>query len=223
MDFWVRDWAGWTPELPSVDAAVPTLLRRRISPLGQEALRAAWSLAESATSRIIGSSRHGEFRRTLSILEDLAGQTEVSPADFTLSVHHALIGLLSIARGNRQGHTAIAAGEESFCCGLTEALACLADTPDQPVVLLHYDEPLPEPFSHFEGALAAPEVLALVLAAEGPGQNFELSIDPVGTRTAPTSSQAMEFLKFLQTPERRDLVCAGERLQWHWRRRATEN
>jgi len=82
---------------------------------------------------------------------------------------------------------------------------------------------LPEPFSVFEGALAAPEVLALVLAAEGPGQNFELSIDPVGTRTAPTSSQAMEFLKFLQTPERRDLVCAGERLQWHWRRRATEN
>jgi Beta-ketoacyl synthase, N-terminal domain len=221
--FSVRDWAAWAPPMPPIDAPIPSLLRRRISPLGQHALRAVWSLAESSSCRVIGSSRHGEFGRTLSILDDLSDRAEISPADFTLSVHHALIGLLSIARDNRQGHTAIAAGDESFCCGLTEALGCLAETPDEPVILLHYDEPLPEPFLGFDTPGAAPEVLALVLAAEGPGIRLELAIDPSRPGGGVASSHATEFLKFLQTPERRDLVCAGERLHWHWRRCATEN
>lgn len=209
-----------------VDAAPPTLLRRRVSPLGQQALRAAWSLAASATSRVVVSSRHGEFGRTLSILENLADCTEVSPADFTLSVHHALAGLLSIAHGNRQGHTAVAAGPESFCFGMMEAVACLTEVPAEPVVLLHYDEPLPDPFSVFDEPAAAPEVLALVLAAEGPGVPLSLSCVPAsanGRRPAShaPASHAMQFLGLLETPGQGELISEGERLEWRWRRHAT--
>ncbi|HEV2676098.1 MAG TPA: beta-ketoacyl synthase chain length factor [Aliidongia sp.] len=197
------------------------MLRRRVSALGQEALRAVWSLADSAQSRIIVSSRHGEFRRTLSILEDLADRTEVSPADFTLSVHHALAGLLSIAHGNRQGHTAVAAGSESFCFGLMEAVACLADAPDTPVVLLHYDEPLPSPFSDFDEPAPAAEVLALVLAADGPGVPLSLAFVPALTKAERSVSPAAAFLRFLETPAQTELVSSGDRLEWHWRRHAT--
>ncbi len=101
------------------------LLRRRVSPLGQHALRAVWGLPESETARLVFASRHGEFGRTLSILDALVSDEGVSPADFTLSVHHALAGLLSIVRKNRQGHTAVAAGSESFFFGLLDALLCL--------------------------------------------------------------------------------------------------
>lgn len=207
--------------MASVDAATPPLLRRRVSPLGQEALRAVWSLAESKTSRVIVSSRHGEFRRTLSILENLADRTEVSPADFTLSVHHALAGLLSIARGNRQSHTAVAAGPESFCFGLMEAVACLMEVRAEPVVLLHYDEPLPSPFSIFEEPMAAPEVLALVLAADGPGVPLSLSFRPASTNGGRSASHVMEFLGLLETPGQGELISEGERLEWRWRRHAT--
>jgi hypothetical protein len=214
-----------------VAAVPPTLLRRRVSPLGRQALRAVWSLADSATSRVVVSSRHGEFGRTLSILEKLTDRTEVSPADFTLAVHHALAGLLSIAHGNRQGHTAVAAGPESFCFGMMEAVACLTEAPAEPVILLHYDEPLPEPFSVFDEPAAAPEVLALVLAAEGPGMPLSLSCVPASAAdrrqashapaSHPPASHAAQFVGLLETPGQGELISEGERLEWRWRRHAT--
>jgi hypothetical protein len=203
-----------------IDAAAPALLRRRVTPLGQEALRAAWGCAECAESRVIVSSRHGEFRRTLSILENLVDRAPPSPADFTLSVHHALAGLLSMAWGNRQGHTALAAGPESFCFGLMEAAACLTAAPKETVLLLHFDEPLPDPFSIFEEPEAAPEVLALVLAADGPGMPLELSVSPALAKAPSPLSHATEFIRFLESTERAELILVGERLEWRWRRHA---
>jgi len=46
-------------------------------------------------------------------MEGLVAGEGVSPAEFTLSVHHALVGLLSIAQSNRRGHTALAAGQRA--------------------------------------------------------------------------------------------------------------
>ncbi len=137
LHFRLRAWAAWLPGQiePAAAESLPLLLRRRIGGLGQQALRAAWSLPDSAAARLIFASRHGEFGRTLSILDALAKGEEISPADFTLSVHHALAGLLSIARGNRHGHTTIAAGRESFGFGLLEALSCLVEKPAEPVGL----------------------------------------------------------------------------------------
>ncbi len=202
--------------MPPFGAEPPLLLRRRVSPLGREALRAAWNLPGTQNSRVIVSSRHGEFGRTLSLLETIVAGVEVSPADFTLSVHHALAGLLSIACTNRQGHTAVAAGPESFCFGLLEAIATLAYRPAEPVVLLHYDEPLPEPFARFDETLAPPEVLALVLAAEGEG--FSLAISPAHGAEPATLSAAAEFIAFLRQGEAAERVFRGGRCDWYWRR-----
>jgi hypothetical protein len=194
------------------------LLRRRVSPLGQQALRAAWSLPESASARIVFSSRHGEFGRTLSILDALISRDGVSPADFTLSVHHALVGLLSIARQNRHGHTAVAAGSESFCFGLMEALACLADSPAEPVVLLHCDEPLPDPFGNHADSVEPALALALVLTASGEGEALSLSTAPAAE--APhAASHALDFLGFLRGGAA-EASSSGERLHWQWRRHA---
>ena len=105
--FHIRAWSAWAPGRETEAAwrawagqpalgsdrepdPAPLLLRRRVGALGRNALRAAWSLPESATARMVFCSRHGEYGRTLSILDSLAMRAEVSPADFTLSVHNEI-------------------------------------------------------------------------------------------------------------------------------------
>jgi hypothetical protein len=212
-----RSWAGQAsddrPDTPPEPA--PLLLRRRVSALGQKLLKAAWSLPEAASARIVLCSRHGEFGRTLSILDALASRTEISPADFTLSVHNALAGLLSIARANRGGHTCIAAGDESFGFGMLEALACLAERPEEPVLLLYFDEQLPAPFEAFDPDAPAPIALALHLTADA-GERFRLATLPALAEPAGEPG-AIAFLRVLLGAATAS-VTNGEQLLWQWRR-----
>ena len=194
------------------------ILRRRVSPLGQAALRAAWGLADISDARIVLASRHGEFSRTLSILDSLANGAGVSPADFTLSVHNALLGLLSIAANNRQGHTAISAGQATFASGFVEALACLVEYPRQPVVLMYFDEALPEPFDCFDETPDQPLALALTLGAEGSGEIFGFSTTS-GASNSPRPAQALDFLRFMLTDTPK-LSSRGDNAEWQWRRHA---
>lgn len=188
------------------------LLRRRVSALGQNALKAAWGLDASVPARCVFASRHGEFGRTLSIMEALVRAEGVSPADFTLSVHHALAGLLSIAQGNRLGHSAVAAGRESLFCGVMEAAACLAETPDQPVILVYYDEPLPEPFAHFSRDGEETVALALLLTSGADGLGLMLSTVPVGDGAAELRP-GHRFIEFLQNDAAR-IAINGDRQLW---------
>jgi hypothetical protein len=232
LSFHVKTWSAWAPGRESAAAwlqwtnqpvpppdpqpqPVPVLLRRRVSPLGQQALKAAWSLPDSATARLIACSRHGEFGRTLSILDSLAGQTELSPADFTLSVHNALLGLLSIARTNRHGHTMIAAGTESFGFGMLEAMASLKEHPSEPIVLLYFDEPLPPPYDVFDQPAPAPIALAMTLTTTD-GPRFTLTTTPADTPPDPSESPALTFMRVLLGAEPQ-ATTTGEHFTWHWR------
>jgi hypothetical protein len=204
------------PKALPAGVAVPLLLRRRVGLLGQQALRAAWNKECSVSSRLIFASRHGEFSRTLSILDALTCDEPVSPADFTLSVHHALAGLLSIARANHQGHTAIAAGRDSFGFGLLEALACLTETPSEPVILVYYDEPLPPPFSDFDEG-GDHIALALTLATTGEGSPLSMSMKPKLAGGAVSITPAQDFLRFMLSDDAH-ADCPGERYAWRWGR-----
>jgi hypothetical protein len=198
---------------------MPMSLRRRISPLGQAALRSAWGLPDAARSRIVSASRHGEFGRTLSILDTLAVGETVSPADFTLSVHHALAGLLSIAQGNRKGHVAVAAGPDSFGCGVLEGVAGLQERPSEPVVFLYYDEPLPPPYDRFDRGADQPLAMALSLSSSGAGAGLLLRAAAPHRKDSAESSPGLAFLRFLLT-EAAEASWPGERQEWQWRRLA---
>lgn len=227
--FNLRAWGAWSAEDPPGDPdspggrdahPAPALLRRRVGVLGQHALRLAWGMACSGEARLIASSRHGEFRRSLGILDAIIADADVSPAEFTLSVHHALVGLLSIARGNCRAHTAIAAGPESFCFGFMEAVACLAENPAEPVLLIHYDEPLPEPFDRFDSAPGPALALVMALAANaGPGEAMTLMATPTaapGPMSSP--SPAAGFRAFLDDPGAPRFTAVGPRMTWQWSR-----
>ena len=196
------------------DGAIPSLLRRRVGQLGQAALRAAWGLPGTKKSRFVFASRHGEFGRTAKIMDALVRRDEVSPADFSLSVHHAFAGLLSIATANGRGHSAVAACHDSFFNALLESAASLAEAPLEDVTLVYYDEPLPAPFSRFNRHDDDYLALALLLSATD-GVQLRLMTCLRDMQAARTPRPAEEFLKFL-LENRAGGSAVGERLLWRW-------
>jgi hypothetical protein len=165
------------------------------------------------------AARHGEFSRTLTILSTLAADELPSPADFSMSVHNGLAGLLSIHTGNMLGHTAMAAGIDTFGFALMEAVASLYDRPDQPVLLFFGDEPLPGEYSAFEeddGEL--PLVVALSLAAPSRrGDVILFNATPQSETHPPTNTSATDFLRFLLSGAD-SATSHGARMTWSWHR-----
>ncbi len=202
------------------DSALPAALRRRITPIGQRLLQAGAICARSEPEPLyVFASRHGEMTRTLSILTSLTGQNEMSPADFSLSVHNALVGLLSIHIRNTLGHTALAGGPDTFGYGFMEALACLHEEPGRPVLYCYGDAPLPDPyadFSHTDKGL--PLVVALVLRSALPGEpHLTFSAGPSVSSAGGETGAAEIFLRFLLDGGNRARA-VGERMIWQWAR-----
>ena len=138
-----------------------------------------------------------------------------------MSIHHALLGLLSIHAGNRGGHTALSGGWDSFANGLLEAATCIAERPDEPVILVHADEKLPEEYAVFreEDDASLPLVLAMALGRPGgPAANdMVLDLTPGPPGATPTATMATDFLRFFLSNAPSG-GAAGRRTNWVWRR-----
>ena len=242
LRFAVRAWSAWAPqrETPAAWRAwaratdlhtseasngsivVPMMLRRRSTALGQKMLASALACGETAlTGCYVLASRHGEFSRGLSILKSVAAHELPSPAEFSMSVHNGLAGLLSIHLGNTRGHTALAAGLDTFGFGLIEAAAHLVEQPSVPVLLLFGDEPLPAEYDVFGGDdVDLPLVVALALQAPAAGDDgilFEALPRSAGAR--PSTAAPIDFLRFLLSGAQ-SAVSEGARMTWTWRRAA---
>lgn len=193
------------------------MLRRRATSIGQKAVGAALACQDVGAARYVIASRHGEYARTTGIFTSLAERTAPSPADFSMSVHHGLAGLLSIHTGNRLGHVAVAAAEDSFANGLLEAVLCVMDEPATPVLLIYYDAPLPEDYDQFrsEAESELPIVLAVLL---GPDRTERMSYQRRLVQVSATvQNQSLTFLRWLLSGAQ-NAECQGERMIWRWSR-----
>lgn len=148
-----EDWEQWAQgqktiggETPPDVKTIPAMLRRRLSPLGKMALATAMPLLENVTSGVpsVLVSRHGDLNRTVKLLTDLADREDLSPTHFSLSVHNAIGGLLSITRKDTSSMTALACGFDDISTALLEAQAILTEQDCEQVLCLIYDEPVPE-------------------------------------------------------------------------------
>jgi hypothetical protein len=228
-----EDWIAWSrgarsPQFGTINpqndgaqavASLPLILRRRISTIGQRAFRASCTLSQQRTARFVFCSRYGESDRTLRILHSLAVKELISPADFSLSVHNALAGLLSIAWGNIAGHTAISAGADSFGYGLLEAIACLKEESGDPVMLVYFDDLLPHPYDEVSDAESCVALAMLLRPPRHDSHEFALSIEPRNraTKAQSASAQSLDFIRFMLSNERQGRSI-GERTQWLWQR-----
>jgi hypothetical protein len=217
-----RDWAIGCQDAVAgeSDNTLPAVLRRRITLIGQRLLQAGAICAGSEPEPLyVFASRHGEMTRTLSILTSVTGQNEVSPADFSLAVHNALAGLLSIHIGNTLGHTALASGPDTFAYGFMEALACLHEEPGRRVLYCYGDAPLPGPYADFAHTdKGLPLVVALVLRRALPGEpHLKFSAGPRVSKTSAETSAAEAFLRF-SLDDGNQARAVGERMIWQWAR-----
>lgn len=134
---------------PVPDILQPTERRR-----SSDAVRMAVAVAQEAmTSAGVGvdsvatvfTSSDGDGWITHKICELLATQErEVSPTLFHNSVYNAPAGYWSIATGSRHPSTSLCAYDASFAAGLLEA-ASQVTMERQPVLLVAFDLPLPNP------------------------------------------------------------------------------
>ncbi len=112
--------------------------------------------------RFVFGSAWGEANTAVALLEMRHnGDGQLSPARFAQSVHNTATGLLSIATGNREPSTAIAAGADTVAMCLLEAIGWLNES-DVPVLVAVADEC--PPASLAPGFQHAPFAAAFLLA-----------------------------------------------------------
>jgi hypothetical protein len=231
----VKNWSFWSPESgdpedwlrhwSEADAlsqegepdagAIPPMQRRRTSRLSKMALSAALeAAAEQAVDYSIFCSQHGEIVRTRQILSSISEGTEISPTAFAQSVHNTSSGLFTIFEKSNAPSTSVASGANTFAYGWMEAQAYLSSNPNHTVLLVDFDEVIPDEYQGYTDQAHCDHALALLLVAADQGG--------IGIAQAPCGDvsrlpQGPQFLAWLQS-DKESLRLTAERQGWQWRR-----
>lgn len=216
------DWQRWsqaTQAFPPSDQApdvsfLPAMHRRRLSRLARMAFAVGWPLADGLRDvPLVFVSRHGETPRTFAILSDLAEEQPLSPTQFSLSVHNAVIGLWSIMRGETCEMSAIAASADGFEQGLLEAAGLLHDGAPA-VLLIIVEEQPPAAYRDWVDDVPFDYALGLLLT---PGNSWSLALGKQDATYPVVVSEphALSWLRNLLTGQA-GWTHAGKRRTWHW-------
>jgi len=173
----IKEWSFWhasTDETPpsSKINPLPAALRRRLNKFGRAAAGMSTDKVQG-DPLIVFASRYGDAERSATILQEIARGEDVSPMQFSLSVHNAVSGILSIGWKLKEFQSVISAGEESFLMGVTESLSLLTAYPDKDVLFIYIDLPLPEIFSEFRDTLSVSRASALLMSSSGHEENSD--------------------------------------------------
>jgi hypothetical protein len=172
------------PTVLPVPEALPATERRRAGKSVKVSLAAGLEAASAAgrsTRDLVAvfASSSGDGENCHSICETLASDDRlISPTRFHNSVHNAPAGYWGIATGAMRPADCVGAFDASFGAGLLEGLARLASDPAQPVLVIAYDAPYPQPL---HGARPIDDSFAVALALAAPsaatrGPRLELAL-----------------------------------------------
>jgi hypothetical protein len=218
------DWRQWSldPTVPDDQeqapdvSFLPAMQRRRLSRLARMAFSVGWPLAEGhAQLPLVFVSRHGETPRTFDILRDLAAEQPLSPTQFSLSVHNAVIGLWSILRGETSEMTALAAAGDGLEHGVLEA-ATLLEEGAAAVLLIITEESPPAAYAPWIDDVPFPYALGLLLT---PGDEWQLTLSRCeskdGTDSPGRWPHALNLLRALST-QQSTLQHPWKNRLWNW-------
>jgi hypothetical protein len=173
--------SDWLP--PAERRRTGTSVRLALA-VGREACEHSGRAPRSLAS--VFTSSGGDGDNLHAICETLASdQRDVSPTRFHNSVHNAPAGYWGVATGAMHSSTSLCAYDWSFAAGLIEAIAWVA-IERQPVVLVAYDAPYPEPLRTVR-PISAVFGVALVLAPERTDRSIatlDAAVGSSGSHTA---------------------------------------
>jgi len=236
----VRGWSAWAPGLEDRESwerwaaepsplglegvpdakFLPPMLRRRCTPLTKIMLRVAFDAcpeADRAGVRTVFASRHGSINESIDLIEAVVRNQRLSPAKFSHTVHNAQAGLFSIAAGNREASSSLAAQADTFPLGFLEALTHLDREPERPVLFVTGDVPLAPTFAPLVSEATASYAVGLLLATDGAGSRVDFEIASGDGKPPPRWPQAAEFLRWWAAGADA-LHLEGARQQFRWKR-----
>jgi len=213
---WLRHWQEPHAQPAAGNPAaerVPAMQRRRTSRLTKMALSVALEVVgDDAVDYSIFCSQHGEIVRTRDILSSIHAGTEISPTAFAQSVHNTSSGMFTIIGSSNAPSTSMASGANTFAYGWLEAQAYLGTNPEHRVLLVDFDEVIPEEYRQYTNQTDCDHALALVLRRASSG-GIEMSC------SAPATDQHLpqgpQFLAWLRSNDATfSLTCNGRGWQW---------
>lgn len=190
--------------------------------MAKVAIATAWPCIEQGKDvPRVCASLHGETGYCFHILKVLAEGGDVSPTEFTLSVHSAVGALLSQYSASRAPFVALAPGQEGYSAALLEAQGFLQApaTTGIPVysevVVLLYEQPLPPVYHGFISNPAGIMALALRLGT-GSDKGLQLQAERLGGSESQSGDSLLSLILALCQRRRRVRLPAltGD---WIWR------
>jgi hypothetical protein len=178
------------------------------------AVQVALSLASShRPDYAIFVSRHGELQRTFQLLGEIFSGAEASPIAFSQSVHNTAAGLFTIAAHSNLPVTSLAACKDSFCQGMLEAYARIKQPTGDKILLVCFDDVVPDIYKPFVADEVFPYAVGLILEH---GADWKIATSgeaaaSLGVRVP----QALEFLAHYLNKDR-EFVVSGTRHDWFW-------
>lgn len=197
---------------------IPAIKRRRLPEVAKRIHRFSQRLADEQIP-IIYASYNAEFSQTLAIIRSF--NDDVSPAKFSLSVHNAIAGLLSVTHNNTQSYQAMDSLSGLIETAIVEAKGLLLT--HEKVGIVYYDETLPSELVLAGENVPTTQVLALTLCREQDnGQTYHLEKIPTLKQHA-VDNMAAEFANVVQVADflRGDantLVNTYANTTWKWSR-----
>nr|WP_298413038.1 beta-ketoacyl synthase chain length factor [uncultured Halomonas sp.] len=204
----LEDWRAWQPGRSPTDdprlstderpsgASVPAMLRRRLNDTGRAVCDMLATLDPNAECVLLHASRHGDAERTLDMLYALHEEGALSPARFGMSVHNAVLGVHSIASGNRRSLQAIAASGAEVSALFSEALGYLMDG-EKHVVMVFSDAPIPARFADHTPGPSTMTAVVLRLSLTSPSRS---------SKTLIAQSASATMLEHCRPPQPDDVI-----------------
>lgn len=160
MKIYITKFASYTPshenpaEQPKLEY-VDALFRRRLSQITRMTIECVHELVanepEYAQTKLCFASFRGEIVRQLKINKGLVEDTDVMPAQFSLSVFNTPPAAATIALGMKAGYTAIYPSEDNFLSALLAASSPVLCGSEKNVIFAYADEKIPEEYAECAG------------------------------------------------------------------------
>ena len=203
------------PKLEAIPKRLPMMLSRRMSLGSRFAVECALELLEKhEVDAIVNASRHAETPRGEKSLCSIAKGMPPSPTDFTMSVHNAAAGILTIHKKLTVPVASVAAEGNTFEAGLFEATAFLSDGKET-VLLLDYENMLPPIIGARLPAVKETFAVAILLQK---GEKLKATATAI-EETEPEAPDALQFIEGLASNAQSFTVRSGRHL-WSWRVKA---
>ena len=146
-----------SPKLEYVDA----LFKRRLSQISKMTIEVVHNVLDgNENAKLVFASFRGEISRQLKINKSLVEDSEVLPAQFSISVFNTPPAVATIALGMKAGYTAVYPGRKNFSAALASAVAPILSGKEKHVIFAFADEKLPDEYEGVDSGAVKERALA---------------------------------------------------------------